>query len=169
MRLDVSSVIYTPGAVLPFSMDLDLSDYDLYGSQVLPDPVHVEGRVINRAGMLVFQADVSMELHLHCDSCGKPFLRRKTVPLENMIVTELANEGDDDALELLVLDGSWLDPDELIHDTVVFAIDTKNLCREDCKGRCGRCGKDLNEGPCDCRPEPDPRFAVLKQLLPQDD
>ena len=39
------------------------------------------------------------------------------------------------------------------------------LCSEDCKGLCAVCGKNLNEGPCDCKPEPDPRLAVLAQLL----
>lgn len=169
MRLELNNVIYTPGAVLPFSMELDMSDYDLYGDPVLPEPVHVEGTVANRAEMLVFQAEVSMNLHLHCDSCGKAFQQRKTVQLEHMIVTELANEGDDDALDLIVLDGTGLELDELVHDAVVFAIDTKNLCREDCKGRCGKCGKDLNDGPCDCKPELDPRFAVLAKLLQQEE
>ena len=28
-----------------------------------------------------------------------------------------------------------------------------------------RCGKNLNDGPCNCRKELDPRFAALKQLL----
>ena len=44
-------------------------------------------------------------------------------------------------------------------------METKFLCSEDCKGLCPRCGKNLNLGPCGCRKEPDPRFAVLEQLL----
>ena len=44
-------------------------------------------------------------------------------------------------------------------------MDTTHLCREDCKGLCHRCGADLNEGPCGCKPEVDPRFAALAQLL----
>ena len=44
-------------------------------------------------------------------------------------------------------------------------MDSRLLCREDCKGLCFRCGKDLNEGPCGCQAEADPRLAVLKTLL----
>ena len=41
------------------------------------------------------------------------------------------------------------------------------LCREDCKGLCPHCGKDLNEGPCGCEPRQiDPRLEALKKLLP---
>jgi uncharacterized protein len=43
------------------------------------------------------------------------------------------------------------------------------LCREDCKGICPQCGKNLNLGPCDCKVENvDPRLEILKQLLDTD-
>ena len=44
-------------------------------------------------------------------------------------------------------------------------MDSKLLCSEDCQGLCPRCGADLNEGPCQCKPEIDPRLAVLQQFL----
>jgi len=37
------------------------------------------------------------------------------------------------------------------------------LCRDDCKGLCPRCGKDLNEGPCDCPPQTDSRWESLRK------
>lgn len=40
------------------------------------------------------------------------------------------------------------------------------LCREDCRGLCPTCGKNLNEGPCGCREDNgDPRMDVLRRLL----
>ena len=44
-------------------------------------------------------------------------------------------------------------------------MDSRFLCREDCKGLCPKCGKDLNDGPCKCGEDQDPRLAVLAQLL----
>ena len=42
----------------------------------------------------------------------------------------------------------------------------KVLCREDCKGLCPKCGRNLNEGPCGCDlHEEDPRWDALKGLL----
>ena len=38
------------------------------------------------------------------------------------------------------------------------------LCREDCQGLCGRCGADLNAGPCGCPPETDSRWEALRSL-----
>ena len=58
-----------------------------------------------------------------------------------------------------------LDLDEVVTTAFVLAMDTTNLCSEDCKGLCAKCGADLNLGPCGCRPEVDPRLAALAQLL----
>ena len=60
---------------------------------------------------------------------------------------------------------SGRDLDEVVTTAFVLAMDTKNLCSEDCKGLCAKCGADLNLGPCGCRPDVDPRWAALAQLL----
>ena len=54
---------------------------------------------------------------------------------------------------------------DIITTAFVLNMDSQLLCRPDCKGVCFRCGKNLNEGPCGCKKEPDSRFAVLQQLL----
>ena len=44
----------------------------------------------------------------------------------------------------------------------------KDLCKEDCKGLCPKCGCDLNEKECSCTTkEIDPRWAVLKNFKPK--
>ncbi len=40
-----------------------------------------------------------------------------------------------------------------IKDTIILDYPIRQLCKPDCKGLCNRCGKNLNEGPCDCRGE----------------
>lgn len=40
--------------------------------------------------------------------------------------------------------------DENIRDTLILEHPMKMLCRQDCKGLCFHCGKNLNEGPCEC-------------------
>lgn len=166
MRLDLKNIIHVPGTELPFAYQLDLSDLDFYGARPICEPVEVRGAVRNRAEMLELEAELSSNLHLHCDSCGKPFERVMTVPVRRLLATELEN-GEED--EILLLSGNELDLDPVMTDEFILAMDTKQLCREDCKGRCPRCGVDLNEGECQCKPELDPRFAVLAQLLEKDD
>jgi uncharacterized protein len=41
----------------------------------------------------------------------------------------------------------------------------KITCREDCKGLCPHCGKNLNQEACSCNvPREDPRWAALKEV-----
>jgi DUF177 domain-containing protein len=48
---------------------------------------------------------------------------------------------------------------------VLLALPMHAVCREDCKGLCGSCGQNLNEGECRCAVDRvDPRFAQLKDF-----
>ena len=59
-----------------------------------------------------------------------------------------------------------LDLQELVLEDLLLDMPGQLLCKEDCKGLCHLCGKDLNEGPCTCgEPATDPRLEVLRQLL----
>ena len=111
MRLDLKEIIHVPGAKESFSCELDLSSLDFYGAHPICEPVTVVGEVRNRAGMLELEATLSSNLHLHCDSCGKPYERVMSVPVRRLLATELENEEDD---EIILLSGSELDVDEVM-------------------------------------------------------
>ena len=162
MRLDLRNVIHIPDAKAPFQLQVDLSDLEFYGRKPIVRPVQAQGCVTNHAGALVLEGTVRSLLDLACDRCGKEFSREKAVPLDCLLADELEDEEND---EIVLLEGSEVDLDELVTTAFVLAMDTKNLCSEDCKGLCAKCGADLNLGPCGCRPEVDPRLAALAQLL----
>ena len=86
-------------------------------------------------------------------------------PLHAILVTELANDDGEEDPWLFLLEDGCADLDDIVTTTFVLSMDSKFLCRADCKGLCCRCGKDLNDGPCGCQPDADPRLAVLQQLL----
>ena len=162
MRLDLRDIIHVPDARKDFQFQLDLSQLDFYGSNPIAHPVLAEGSVTNHAGALVLEGTASSLLELHCDRCGKAFSREKAVVLDSRVAQELEDEENDD---ILLLEGTELDLDEAVTTAFVLAMDTKNLCSDDCKGLCAKCGADLNLGPGGCRPEVDPRLAALAQLL----
>ena len=162
MRLNLREIIVTPGAVLPFAFQLDLSDQEFGGEHPICEPVRVTGQVCNRAGALELQAEAATNLHLTCDRCAAPFVREKKLSYETLLATELEDEEND---EILLLDGDELDVGEAVATAFILGMDTKKLCSEDCKGLCASCGANLNEGPCRCKPAADPRLAVLAQLL----
>ena len=164
MRLELSSIIDRPGESLDFSTSVDLSDL-VYGvGKPVSEPVMAKGTVRNTAGVLVMKGMITTCIHGTCDRCAADFDRDVEIPIDAVLVTELANEENEDEW-VFPLEADTADLDDIIRTVFVLNMDSKLLCKEDCKGLCFRCGRNLNEGPCGCQKELDPRFAALKQLL----
>ena len=67
---------------------------------------------------------------------------------------------------LLLVENESIELDDLLREDILLELPTKFLCKPDCKGLCPGCGKNLNEGKCDCSArQVDPRLEVLKQLI----
>ncbi len=55
--------------------------------------------------------------------------------------------------------------EDVLREQVLLSLPARTLCREDCKGLCPRCGKDLNTEQCTCETAPaDPRWSALSDL-----
>ena len=164
MLLGLSKIIDCPGASVPFSTSVDLSDLCFGVSYPVSEPVKAEGMVRNTAGVLVMTGEITTCIHGTCDRCANPFDRDIHFPIDVVLVTEMANEENEDEW-VFPLEGDSADLDDIVRTVFVLNLDSKLLCKEDCQGICFRCGKNLNDGPCNCQKELDPRFAALKQLL----
>ena len=160
--LDVRPILYAPGQSIDFRLSLDLSGLDFGGRRPITRPVDVSGTVRNRADALFLELSASTTLDASCDRCGKRFQLPKSTEFHCVLAESLQ---DDDNEEIVLLQDGQVDVGELARTAFVLDMDTKTLCSEDCKGLCPRCGANLNEGPCACAPEPDPRWAALASLL----
>ena len=114
---------------------------------------------VEKAVSVLGQIDV-----LICNAAIADFNRDIDFPIDVVLVTEFANEENEDEW-VFPLEGDSADLDDIVRTVFVLNLDSKLLCKKDCKGLCCRCGKNLNDGPCNCQKELDPRFAALKQLL----
>ena len=164
MLLGLSQIIDRPGASVSFSVSVDLSDLCYGVSYPVSEPVLAEGNVRNTAGVLVMQGSIATTIHGICDRCASEFHRKVEFPIDVVLVTKLESEENEDEW-VFPLEGDSADLDDIVRTVFVLSLDSKLLCKEDCKGLCPQCGKNLNDGPCNCRKELDPRFAALKQLL----
>ena len=162
MRLDLRPILHVPGASLPFDFTLDLSGLDFYGERPFAHPVRITGAVRNMADALLLEGSAETTLELVCDRCLKPFRQEMHLPVSTLLAETLEDEEND---EIVLLDNGEVDLDEVFTTAAVLNMDAKRVCSEDCKGLCPTCGADLNEGSCGCKPERDPRFAALAQLL----
>ena len=164
MLLGLSKIIDCPGASVPFSTSVDLSDLQYGESYPVSEPVLASGTVRNTAGVLMMTGSIRTCIHGVCDRCAAPFDREIRLPLDVVLVTELADEDHEDE-RVFPLEGDSADLEDIIRTVFVLNMDSKLLCKEDCKGLCCRCGRNLNEEACTCQKEIDPRLAALKQLL----
>ena len=164
MLLGLSKIIECPGASVDFSTSVDLSDLQFGTCYPVSEPVEAKGTVRNTAGVLVMTGMITTTIHGTCDRCASDFDRKEEIPLNVVLVTELSNEENEDEW-VFPLEGDSADLEDIVRTVFVLNMDSKLLCAEDCKGLCCRCGKNLNDGPCNCQKELDPRFAALRQLL----
>ena len=164
MRLGLAKIIDCPGAKVDFSDSVDLSDLQYGTCRPVTEPVLASGAVRNTAGVLVMKGSIRTTIHGVCDRCASDFDQDMELPIDVVLVNELANEENEDE-GVFPLDGDEADLDEIVRTIFVLNMDSKLLCSEDCKGLCFRCGKNLNHGMCDCKKEIDPRLAALRQLL----
>ncbi len=133
----------------------------------------VEGTVkltrTNR-GILV-QGTLHTKVPVECSRCLKVFDYSLTVNIEEEYFPVIdVNSGapveiPDEAGGFTIDAHHILDLSEAIRQNALLAIPMKVLCRSDCAGLCQECGKNLNEGHCDCNMEQiDPRWSKLAKL-----
>lgn len=143
-----------------FDFKADISDIE----PSVPNGITISGEIVNRADVLILSMEIRGVRELLCDRCAKEFSRETVVPFESCIVDHLDNEDDEDYF--IVCEGDELDIEELAVSVFILGFESKNLCSEDCKGLCQKCGANLNEQTCSCKDESiDPRLEILAQLL----
>ena len=164
MLLGLRDVIHTPGASVTFSESVDLSDLQFGTTFPVSEPVVAVGTVRNTADVLMMKGTITTCLHGVCDRCASDFTQDVEIPINVVLVEELSNEDSEDEW-VFPLEADSADLEEIVRTVFVLNMDSKLLCKPDCKGLCCRCGKSLNDGPCGCQKELDPRCAALRQLL----
>jgi len=164
MLLGLSQIMDRPGASVTFSTSLDLHDLRYGTCYPVDEPVLASGTVRNTAGVLVMTGNITTTIHGVCDRCASDFAAALEFPIDVVLVQELTNEENEDEWGF-PLEGDSADLEDIVRTVFVLNMDSKLLCKPDCKGMCCRCGTNLNESPCKCQKEIDPRFAALRQLL----
>ena len=162
MFLDLHDIIARPGGVVPFACALSSERLAFPALVRFTGQVLAGGEVRNTAGILGLNARIEAGAELCCDRCGAVFFRDFSLPVS---VTLKADPDEDDYADLFPLSGEGVDVSDVLETCFILSMDQKFLCSEECRGLCPVCGKNLNDGPCGCGKQTDPRMAVLSQLL----
>lgn len=133
---------------------VEKSPFDLKISNMSKGKARVEGKA-------------KIVLKMNCDRCLKEVDEVLNLDIfrEVFAPDEIA-ESTDEKSDQTFMEGYQLNVEDLINDEILLSLPMKVLCKEDCKGICRQCGKDLNEGECGCDTfVPDPRMAVIKDIF----
>jgi uncharacterized protein len=137
----------------------------------LTRPVIGEVRFIRTQQGILTQGRFKTVAELTCVRCLDPFVEAIEFEVEEEFVPTvdvstgkwLKLEDTDPAL--LINEHHLLDLEEVFRQAILLAVPMHALCRSGCAGLCPHCGKNLNEGPCDCvQDEVDPRWEKLREL-----
>ncbi len=164
MLVDLSDVLSSYGKVETMSVPLEMTSFqsgmgDFPITQASPLTLVFTNIGEGRAKL---KGDAKLVFQARCDRC----LRQAPLPMELSFEEEVSVPGGAEDEVFACLDGERLDVEMLAYDEILMNWPMKILCREDCKGVCPVCGKDLNEGDCGCdRFVPDPRLAAIQEIF----
>jgi uncharacterized protein len=154
-----------------------VTDFQEDDEVIVDDGFKVVGPIVGHARMrrtnqgLLVDGWVDLTLQLSCTRCLKDFEQPMHVPFEELfyptvdVLTGMPVPALDEEEFFPLDDHHQLDLTEAVRQNVLTALPMVTVCQENCQGLCPQCGKDLNLGPCECKPEVDSRLSVLEQLL----
>ncbi|MFH1655862.1 MAG: DUF177 domain-containing protein [Candidatus Omnitrophota bacterium] len=113
--------------------ELDLGFIDIEFKR----PIQINAKVTRFTNAVTVDADLSTEAESVCSRCLERF---------KMTINEKKRFN-----YLISDDKPVVDISEDIRQELILDYPIKILCRQDCKGLCPNCGKNLNLGSCDCK------------------
>jgi uncharacterized protein len=117
------------------------------------------------------QGALATTLELVCARCLEPVVQPVDRKFDLLYRPQGSDGGDEEQsvsgtdAEIGYYQGEGLLLEDVLREQVLLSVPLRTLCREDCKGLCAVCGKNLNHEQCSCAQEAaDPRWEALKDL-----
>lgn len=120
---------------------------------------------------IILDAKTNINAELTCDRCNTSYntVITSSYRMVYLLQKNDINEENSSDITFIHPDTDKIDLKEDVRDYAVLAIPMKKLCKEDCRGLCYKCGRNLNDGPCGCeKKEIDPRWEPLLELKNKD-
>lgn len=170
LQFNVAQLLKEPsGATRHYQIDDDITELGTEFVSSLKGAV----KFTRTADGVLVTGHLSTSAVLTCRRCLEDFISPVEIDLEEEfragydVFTGIKLPArEDDEAETMIDEHHTLDLSEVLRQDLLLALTPFPLCREDCAGLCPHCGKNLNEGPCDCAADSlDPRWAALQELL----
>lgn len=166
MKIDVTNLFNGSDEVISIDYTLNLNSLVYSTYNPIQNGAKISGSIYAKAEIVHLDLSISFDFDGICDRCADEIHKKMSFDLNKILVSSLANDVDYD--DYIVVENGVLDLDELISEEVQLFLPSKMLCKDDCKGLCYKCGKNLNYEKCNCKKDVDPRMEALLQLLDED-
>jgi uncharacterized protein len=159
---DVDKLGLSSGEGRRFELDVPVGAFEFGGQRY-----ELPGEVVDaRLNVDHTTAGYSMRLRFDAELAG-PCMRclEDAGRAVHVDAREIDQPGGGEDLRSPYLEEGRLELAAWARDALALALPTQIVCREDCRGLCSVCGANLNEDPEHAHePEPDPRWAALREL-----
>lgn len=168
-RFSVGELREEMDAWMPLELEGDFDRIELGRSDlVFIDKVKFKGHAVNSGSRIIVSGTARGKAMAVCDRCLEDFPTALDVPISetyHRVDEAPAVEDEDDRLYGV---NDVIDLTEALQQGFILHIPITLLCSEGCRGLCPKCGKNLNEGACECAPEDDWGMAHLLRNLEHD-
>ncbi len=166
MYISLDKLIEKKQSQVKINETIDINEINANGRKLkFTKPIYVVGNIYVTDNGIFIHADIEYEVINKCDRCLKEYKENSKAIMSGKIINK-DDKNNEDEEQIFFSKNEEFNLDEAIKTTIIFSEPMKTLCKEDCKGLCQKCGKNLNEGPCECEHEDiDPRLAKLKDLM----
>jgi len=163
LRVDLREL--ARGGALATQGELKQEDPALEGLDVtLREPVVVSGRLqAIGEGRFYWQGAARTVVQGECRRCLIPVATPLHLEIGALFTQDPEGVDDPDSYAVAP-EATEIDVTPAVREELLLAAPRYVVCREDCKGLCPQCGKDLNAGPCGCAPVTEARWQPLKAL-----
>lgn len=146
-----------------YTFDEKASDIGL--DNTYREEVHIKVDLEKNKDQFIMRTDIDFSKNLVCDRCLKDFDREFSTHYMAIYLTDISryDEVDEDTTHYISKDVDIINITQDVFDYIQLSIPMKQLCSEECKGLCPKCGADRNVTECNCEIEViDPRWNKLK-------
>lgn len=168
MLINLSDIFEEEGKSVSREVPMELTEVDFQGEHfpvVEKSPVALT-LANDGKGRALIEADAGVSLGMKCDRCLKDVTKSLKLHISVSVLSPETADEDEAEEQSAFMEGYQLNVDSLVRSEIFTCWPAKVLCREDCKGLCRVCGKDLNEGECGCDTfVPDPRMAAIMDIF----
>lgn len=168
MLIHLSDVLKKDGEILNTEVVPSMDSFEsMLGNFPILEKPPIQFQITNQGKQnLTISCQGSITVGIPCSRCLEEVPTKFSIHVEDKIDwMKMKEDRMNDLEESNYITEENLDVDRLVCDEILVKWPLKVLCKEDCKGICSKCGKNLNQDTCSCDTESlDPRMAVISDI-----